>query len=68
MRDMIGSKPRFKAMWKNGTINGIKGSREIKKAETSDLLFARGSYNEIGYSEESSFSRMKFSVGGLVQE
>ena len=51
IRQFSESKPRFEAMQKNGVVNGVKGSRKIKKTEASDLLLTHGSDNVVVYSK-----------------
>ena len=52
-------------MQKNGMVNGVKGSRKIKKTEASDLLLTHGSDNVVVYSKLSGFSRVEFGVSRL---
>jgi hypothetical protein len=52
-------------------INGVKGSRKIKKTKTSNLLLINGPNNMIMNCKECSFSGMIISIGrlrGIKQE
>ena len=46
-------------------VDGVKGSRQIKEAETGDMLARGGTDEMVVKSQESSFSGMVFGVGGL---
>ena len=52
-------------MEKYGVVDGVKGSRQIKEAETGDMLARGGTDEMVVKSQESSFSGMVFGVGGL---
>ena len=48
-------------------VDGIKGSREVQKAETRDLLCADSIYEMIVDVEQSGFSGIVLAVGRLVR-
>ena len=48
-------------------INSVKSCREIEKTETREFLCTDGVYEIIVDVEKSCFSRVVFTVGGLVR-
>jgi hypothetical protein len=52
------SKPRRETFQKDRMINGIEGSRQIKKSKSSDFLEAHGFNDMIMNREKSRFSRV----------
>ena len=46
-------------------VYGVKSGRQIKKAETSDLLTGDSTNEMVMKSQQSSFSGMEFSIGKL---
>jgi len=59
------AKPRRQAVKKDVVVNGIKGSRQIKKTEAGSLLWANSCDKVVEKRKKYSLSRMVLSVGRL---